>query len=154
MTLRDQQPPQEDPTDLAHRLAALLEQYPEERQGSTESPAGHSLRRRKQCSLRTAQKLGDIPAEYPAPILRATGRNGAVLSEGQICLLAAEGGIGKSPFTTAIAVSIAMLPEENGRPPAPPRQNPGGSHRHGAAGDLRGPARGYRGPRTAAGKGD
>ena len=33
MTLRDQRPPQEDPTDLAHRLAALLEQYPEEREG-------------------------------------------------------------------------------------------------------------------------
>ena len=129
MTLRDQQPPQEDPTDLAHRLAALLEQYPEERQGAQRALQGTLSGEENNAPLRTAQKLSEIPAEYPAPILRASGRNGAVLSEGQICLLAAEGGIGKSPFTTAIAVSIAMLPEERGRPPVPLRQNPRGSRR-------------------------
>ena len=112
MTLRDQQPPQEDPTDLAHRLAALLEQYPEERQGAQRALQGTLSGEENNAPLRTAQKLSEIPAEYPAPILRASGRNGAVLSEGQICLLAAEGGIGKSPFTTAIAVSIAMLPDK------------------------------------------
>ena len=111
MTLRDQQPPQEDPTDLAHRLAALLRKYPEEREGA-QRVLQDALSGEETSHLRTAQRLSDIAPEYPAPILRATGRNGAVLSEGQICLLAAEGGIGKSPFTTAVAVSMAMLPED------------------------------------------
>ena len=111
MTLRDRQPPQEDPTDLAHRLAALLAQYPEEREAA-QRVLQNTLSGEETENLRTAQRLDQIAAEYPAPILRASGRNGAVLSEGQICLLAAEGGIGKSPFTTAVALSIAMLPEE------------------------------------------
>ena len=71
MTLRDQQPPQEDPTDLAHRLAALLEQYPEERQGAQRALQGTLSGEENNAPLRTAQKLSEIPAEYPAPILES-----------------------------------------------------------------------------------
>ena len=112
MTLRDPHPPQEDPTDLAHRLAALLELYPEEREEAKKVLQPVMSDEQAQ-PVRRPENLANIAAEYPPPILRASGRNGAVLSEGQVCLLAAEGGIGKSPFTTAVALSIAMLPEDN-----------------------------------------
>ena len=57
---------------------------------------------------RKAVPISQIKAEYPNPILAATGRNnGAVLTAGNICILAGEGGIAKSALTISLALSYA-----------------------------------------------
>ena len=113
MSLRDNLPPEDDPTDLANRLAALLARYPAEkpnvRRLLLEAVAeGHER------PLPKPQAIVEIDEDFPATILRAAGLNGAILAENQLCLLAAEGGIGKSPLTTAIAVGMAMIPDHQG----------------------------------------
>ena len=57
---------------------------------------------------RKAVPISEIKAEYPNPILAATGlNNGAVLTAGNICILAGEGGIAKSALTISLALSYA-----------------------------------------------
>ena len=57
---------------------------------------------------RKAVPISQIKAEYPNPILAAVGRNnGAVLTAGNICILAGEGGIAKSALTISLALSYA-----------------------------------------------
>ena len=57
---------------------------------------------------RKAVPISQIKAEYPNPILAATGKgNGAVLTAANICLLAGEGGIAKSALTISLALSYA-----------------------------------------------
>ena len=57
---------------------------------------------------RKAVPISQIKAEYPNPILAATGlNNGAVLTAGNICILAGEGGIAKSALTISLALSYA-----------------------------------------------
>ena len=57
---------------------------------------------------RKAVPISEIKAEYPNPIMAATGlNNGAVLTAGNICILAGEGGIAKSALTISLALSYA-----------------------------------------------
>ena len=57
---------------------------------------------------RKAIPISEIKAEYPNPILAAVGENnGAVLTAGNICILAGEGGIAKSALTISLALSYA-----------------------------------------------
>ena len=48
---------------------------------------------------------------FPRPILGCAKMGGAVLSEGEICVLSAAGGTGKSTLAVSIALSIAMADE-------------------------------------------
>ena len=48
-------------------------------------------------------------AEFPKPILGCAGMSGAVLSEGEICVLSAAGGTGKSTLAVSTALSVAMV---------------------------------------------
>lgn len=57
---------------------------------------------------RLAVSISDIKPEYPNPVLAATGNgNGAVLTAGNVGLLAGEGGIAKSALTISLALSYA-----------------------------------------------
>ena len=55
-------------------------------------------------------------ASFPKPILGCAKRGGAVLSEGETCVLSAAGGTGKSTLAASIALSVAMA-EDNLREP-------------------------------------
>ena len=46
-------------------------------------------------------------AKFPKPILGCAKMGGAILSEGEICVLSAAGGIGKSTLAASIALSVA-----------------------------------------------
>ena len=71
---------------------------------------------------RKAVPISQIKAEYPNPILAATGRdNGAVLTAANICILAGEGGIAKSALTISLALSYAWAGVEE---PDNPRLKP------------------------------
>ena len=71
---------------------------------------------------RKAVPISQIKAEYPNPILAAVGRtNGAVLTAGNICILAGEGGIAKSSLTISLALSYAWAGVED---PDNPRMKP------------------------------
>ncbi len=54
------------------------------------------------------QAVPDVEDILPRPVLSCAGLSGAVLSEGQVCLLSAEGGIGKSAFAVSLALAVAM----------------------------------------------
>ena len=51
-------------------------------------------------------------ATFPRPILGCAKMGGAVLSEGEICVLSAAGGTGKSTLAASIALSVAVA-EDN-----------------------------------------
>ncbi len=71
---------------------------------------------------RKAVPISQIKAEYPNPILAATGKgNGAVLTAANICLLAGEGGIAKSALTISLALAYAWAGVED---PDNPRMKP------------------------------
>ena len=76
------------PYDDIRRLAANLE------------TAAYELPRR--------QLVPDVGDVLSRALLSCTGRSGSVLSEGQVCLLSAEGGIGKSAFVVSLALAVAM----------------------------------------------
>ena len=62
------------------------------------------------------QAVPDVEDNLPRPVLSCAGLSGAVLSEGQVCLLSAEGGIGKSAFAVSLALAVAMgdgIPERH-----------------------------------------
>ena len=56
-----------------------------------------------------ARSASEIDDPRPSPILSPAGKfcTGAVLSEGEICLLAGEGGVGKSALAGEIALAVA-----------------------------------------------
>ena len=51
-------------------------------------------------------------AEFPKPILGCAKMGGAVLSEGEICVLSAAGGTGKSTLAVSIALSVAVADDD------------------------------------------
>jgi hypothetical protein len=51
-------------------------------------------------------------AAFPKAILGCAGMGGAVLSEGEVCVLSAAGGAGKSTLAVSTALSIAMADED------------------------------------------
>ena len=55
-------------------------------------------------------------AEFPKPILGCAGMSGAVLSEGEICVLSAAGGTGKSTLAVSTALSVAMVDKDLNKP--------------------------------------
>ena len=59
--------------------------------------------------LPASRSVSEIDDPRPPPILSATGKycTGAILSEGEICLLAGEGGVGKSALAGEIALAVA-----------------------------------------------
>ena len=59
--------------------------------------------------LPAARSASEIDDPRPSPILSPAGKfcTGAVLSEGEICLLAGEGGVGKSALAGEIALAVA-----------------------------------------------
>ena len=109
MPIRDDAPPEDEPQDLARRLAASLKEYPAELSAvrrileeNEAGPAGDPPRPR-------GRKVSDPEGrELPPPMLKAAGQTGMVLPQGTVAILAAEGGIGKSTLTGSIALGIAM----------------------------------------------
>ena len=59
-------------------------------------------------TLPRRQRVTEVSDVLPKALLSCADRRGALLSEGQICLLSAEGGIGKSALAVSIAVAVAM----------------------------------------------
>ena len=57
---------------------------------------------------------GDV--KFPKPILGCAKMGGAILSEGEICVLSAAGGAGKSTLAVSIALSVAAA-EDNAHEP-------------------------------------
>ena len=55
-------------------------------------------------------------AEFPKPILGCAKMGGAVLSEGEICVLSAAGGTGKSTLAVSIALSVAAADDNAHNP--------------------------------------
>ena len=61
-----------------------------------------------------ARSVSEIDDPRPPAILSATDRDGVVLAEGEICLLAGEGGVGKSTLAGEIALAVALDAEDAG----------------------------------------
>ena len=55
-------------------------------------------------------------AEFPKPVLGCAGMSVAVLSEGEICVLSAAGGTGKSTLAVSTALSVAMVDKDLTKP--------------------------------------
>ena len=51
--------------------------------------------------------ISNIDPKLPPPILGAKGTGGAVLTEGNVCVLSGQGGVAKSTLTASIALSFA-----------------------------------------------
>ena len=59
--------------------------------------------------------VSEITPKLPPPILGAKGMGGAVLTEGNVCVLSGQGGVAKSTLTASIALSFAACtPMESG----------------------------------------
>ena len=67
-------------------------------------------------------------AAFPKPILGCAGMGGAILSEGETCVLSAAGGTGKSTLALSIALSVAMAADDL---PEPMELEGGLFHGHG-----------------------
>ena len=115
MTLRDERPPDDDPSDLAQRLSGLIRKYPEEltRIRTILAPLIYPQPSRPKPE---PVPVPQIDGEFPKATLAAKNQGGVLLSPGQICLLSAEGGVGKSALTAHIALATAMLPENSYNP--------------------------------------
>ena len=112
MTLRDEMPPDDDPLDLAHRLSELVQRYPEELP-VVRSTLAHIMHPHTSRPKPRPIPVPLIEGEFPKATLAAAGQGGVLLSPSQICLLSAEGGVGKSALTAHIALATAMLPEKS-----------------------------------------
>ena len=55
--------------------------------------------------------VSEIEPFLPKPILGAVGVGGAVLTEGNVCILSGQGGVAKTTLTTSIALSFAASTE-------------------------------------------
>ena len=117
MTLRDERPPEDDPLDLAKRLIDSAERYPAELP-AVRLALDPLLNRQPNRTPPEAVPVNKIEGDFPKATLAAAGLGGVLLTTGQICLLSAEGGIGKSALTGALALATAMLPDtpEDGQP--------------------------------------
>jgi len=58
---------------------------------------------------REVRPISDITGNLPRPLLSVSGRNGAILTEGSVALLAGAGGVGKSALMVALALGVARL---------------------------------------------
>ena len=105
MMERDMVP--EDPQELALRLAGLLEEYPGEAQRALRIVAAAAVADRQR-KRPLAVAVPDVVGEFPKSVLGALGQAGMVLGEGYVCVLAAEGGIGKSSLVGSVALELAM----------------------------------------------
>ncbi len=56
-----------------------------------------------------SRSISEINDPFPKSIIAARGLSGAVLTEGNICMLSGEGGIAKSALTCSMALGFAML---------------------------------------------
>ena len=112
-TIRDAQPPDDDPQDLARRLALTLRKYPEERKPVRRilEDMSDDESRPRATARPSSRKVSDPEGrELPPPALKAAGQKGMILPQGRVGILAAEGGIGKSALTSGIALATAMAP--------------------------------------------
>ena len=110
--LKDPDAPGDDPRDLARRLADLLWEYPAELPGvklllDPVFSGEEAVRMRPQALPASDVSLRD----FPLPLLQAAGQTGMVLCQGGLCLLAAEGGLGKSTVLGALGLGVAMAPD-------------------------------------------
>ena len=115
MTLRDERPPDDDPSDLAQRLIGLVQRYPEELPVVRRTLA-HIMQSQPSRPQPEPVPVPLIDGDFPKATLAAADQGGVLLSPGQICLLSAEGGVGKSALTAHIALATAMLPEKGDDP--------------------------------------
>ena len=98
-----------DPVELAHRLCDALWQYPGD--GDAVRQVLRDRMEAPELGGRTppvAVAVPDIEGGLPQPVLGAVGQSGMVLAEGYVCVLAAEGGIGKSSLVGSVALECAM----------------------------------------------
>ena len=99
----------ESPDELAYRLVGLLDEYPGDArsvrrildEGIGGLGAGDG-------AVPRALPVLEIEGSLPKAVLGAKGQSGMVLAEGYICVLAAEGGIGKSSLVGTVALETAM----------------------------------------------
>ena len=111
MTLRDERPPDDDPLDLAHRLSELVQRYPKEL-AVVRTTLAHIMHPQTSRIRPGPVPVPLIEGEFPKATLAAANQGGVLLSPNQICLLSAEGGVGKSALTAHIALATAMVSEE------------------------------------------
>lgn len=97
------------PEEMAHRLCDLLEWYPGDRPGVRRILDGRLEKPEMEAGPPpTAVPVPELRGEMPKGVLTAVGHNGMVLAEGYVCVLAAEGGIGKSSLVGTVALETAM----------------------------------------------
>ena len=60
---------------------------------------------------REVRAITDITGNLPRSLLSVAGRNGAILTEGSVALLAGAGGVGKSALMVSLALGVARLGE-------------------------------------------
>ena len=99
------------PLELASRLADLLVELPgdasavrrllDARLGDGYGPGQEPP---------VALSVPEVVGEFPTRVLGAVGQSGMVVAEGYVCVLAAEGGIGKSSLVGTVALDMAMGP--------------------------------------------
>ena len=89
-----------------HKVRRILDDI--EREGDPDTPAV-----RPPPVLEWAHK---VEVKFPKPILGCARMSGAVLSEGEICVLSAGGGTGKSTLAVSIALSVAAADDNADEP--------------------------------------
>ena len=97
------------PWELAQRLCDALAEYPgeapsvrrvlEQRLGDGYGPGQEPP---------VAVPVLEVEGDFPRRVLGAVGESGMVVAEGYVCVLAAEGGIGKSSLVGTVALDMAM----------------------------------------------
>ena len=97
------------PVELAHRLCDALREFPgdavsvrrvlDERLGDGYGPGDEPP---------VAVPVLEVEGQYPGRVLGAVGQTGMIVAEGYVCVLAAEGGIGKSSLVGTVALDMAM----------------------------------------------
>ena len=98
-----------DPVEAAHQLCELLREYPADRERVNRVLRdGMDLAGIGGRTPPVAVAVPDIVGGMPGTVLGAVGQSGMVLAEGYVCVLAAEGGIGKSSLVGSVALECAM----------------------------------------------
>ena len=98
-----------DPVEAAHQLCDLLREYPGDRERVDRVLRdGMELPGLGGRTAPVAVAVPDIVGGMPGTVLGAVGQSGMVLADGYVCVLAAEGGIGKSSLVGSVALECAM----------------------------------------------
>ena len=96
------------PWELAQQLCDALAEYPGEaasvRRVLEERLGGYG----SSDPAPVAVPVLEVEGEFPRRVLGAVGETGMVVAEGYVCVLAAEGGIGKSSLVGTVALDMAM----------------------------------------------